>query len=136
MHATPTSARPGASIFDAPGHDPRLTIAHALAEIDGIASKYRESNGLLDAIALLDGIEGLRRFVLVRATLARTLSHPGRHDAPPMGRQLCEALHEMIGDVPALVASCTRQGEYRMERDTRRAIACLNFLGSLDHHFI
>lgn len=136
MHTNRSAALPGASIFDAPGQDVQLAIAHALAEIDGIAIRYRESSDLLDGIALLDEIEGLRRFVLVRAALAETLSRPRRQDAPPMGRQLCEALFEMIGDVPALVKSCTREGAYGMERDTRRAIACLNFLGSLDHRFI
>lgn len=126
----------GPTIFDAPGDDPGLAIAEALSEIDGVASQYRRSNDMLDAIALLDGIEGLRRFVLVRATLASGLSAPGRNGQAPMGRQLCEALHDMIGDVPSLVESCTRQVPYRMERDTRRAIACLFFLGSLDPRFV
>jgi hypothetical protein len=126
----------GPTIFDAPGDDPGLAIAEALSEIDGVASQYRRSNDMLDAIALLDGIEGLRRFVLVRATLASGLSAPSRDGEAPMGRQLCEALHGMIGDVPSLVESCTRQVPYRMERDTRRAIACLFFLGSLDPRFV
>ena len=126
----------GPNIFDAPGDDPGIAIADALAEIDGFADQYRRSNDMLDAIALLDGIEGLRRFVLVRATLARGLSAPSRNGAAPMGRQLCEALHGMIGDVPSLVENCTRQIPYRMERDTRRAIGCLFFLGSLDPRFI
>lgn len=124
------------NIFEAPGDDPGLAIAEALSEIDGVAGQYRRSNDMLDAIALLDGIEGLRRFVLVRATLARGLSAPSRNGAAPMGRQLCEALHGMIGDVPSLVETCTRQIPYRMERDTRRAIACLFFLGSLDPRFV
>jgi hypothetical protein len=126
----------GATIFDAPGDDPRLAIADALSEIGGAAARYRSSNDMLDAIALLDGIEGLRRFVLVRATLASGLSAPAGNGAAPIGRQLCEALNGMIGDVPGLVETCTRQVPYRMERDTRRAIACLFFLGSLDPRFI
>jgi hypothetical protein len=126
----------GTTIFEAPGDDPQLAISHALEEIDGVAGRYRESKDMLDAITLLDGIEGLRRFVLVRATLARSLSAPPRQGAEPLGRELCDALHDMIGDVPSLVESCTRQVPYRMERDTRRAIACLSFLGSLDPHFI
>jgi hypothetical protein len=129
MHSGPT-------IFDAPGDDPGLAIADALSGIDGAAVQYRGSNDMLDAIALLDGIEGLRRFVLVRTTLARGLSAPGRGGAAPLGRELCEALHGMIGDVPSLVETCTRQVPYRMERDTRRAIACLFFLGSLDPRFV
>jgi len=127
---------PGTTIFDAPGDDPRLSVAGAMDGIDSAARRYHQSSDLLDATALLDAIEGLRRFVLVRATLARVLAEPPHPGAAPMGRQLCEALYAMIGDVPSLVAACTRDGRYRMERDTRRAIACLNFLGSLDHRFI
>ena len=122
MRTSSLDAVTGTTIFDAPGDDPRLSVAGAMAG--------------LDATALLDAIEGLRRFVLVRATLAGVLSEPLRPGAEPVGRQLCEALHAMIGDVPGLVAACTRDGRYRMERDTRRAIACLNFLGSLNHRFI
>ena len=129
-------AASGPTIFEAPGDDPRLAIADALAELDGAALRYRRTSDMLDATALLDGIEGLRRFVLVRATLARVLAEPPRHGAPPLGRELCAALDAMIGDVASLVEACTRNGQYRMERDTRRAIACLNFLGSLDHRFI
>lgn len=136
MNISVQAMQSGPTIFDAPGDDPGIAIADALSEIDGVAEQYRRSNDMLDAIALLDGIEGLRRFVLVRATLARGLSAPGRNGEGPMGRQLCEALHEMIGDVPSLVETCTRQIPYRMERDTRRAIACLFFLGSLDPRFV
>ena len=46
------------------------------------------------------------------------------------------ALNLMIGDVPSLVSACTRQPEAIMDRDMRRAIACLFFLGSLDISFI
>jgi hypothetical protein len=136
MSISVQAMQPGPNIFDAPGEDPGTAIAGALVEIDGAADQYRRSNDMLDAIALLNAIEGLRRFVLVRATLARGLSSPGRNGAAPMGRKLCEALHVMIGDVPALVENCTRQVPYRMERDTRRAIACLFFLGSLDPRFV
>lgn len=136
MRTTSHDAVPGTTIFDAPGDDPRLSITAAMAGIDSAARRYRRSSDLLDATALLDAIEGLRRFVLVRATLARVLSEPHHRGAAPMGRQLCDSLHAMIGDVPSLVAACTRVSPYRMERDTRRAIACLNFLGSLDHRFI
>lgn len=124
------------SIFDALGHDPQLAIDHALDDIDGIAARFLEHKDSFDGIALLNEIEGLRRFVLVRNTLAKNLSRRRRRDAAPMGRLLCEALHDMIGDVPSLVKACTSNGEPRMDRDTHRAIACLNFLGSLDPHFI
>jgi hypothetical protein len=126
----------GATIFDAPGGDPCLAIYRALSAIDDTAKRYRKSNDILDATALLDGIEGLRCFVMVRRTLANCLSAPHRPGAAPRGRQLCEILQGMIGDVPSLVESCKRPGHYRMERDTRRAIACLIFLGSLNPHFI
>ena len=136
MRTSSLDAVTGTTIFDAPGDDPRLSIAGAMAGLDSAARRYHKSSDLPDATALLDAIEGLRRFVLVRATLAGVLSEPLRPGAEPVGRQLCEALHAMIGDVPGLVAACTRDGRYRMERDTRRAIACLNFLGSLNHRFI
>ena len=134
--STSISMKSGTTIFEAPGDDPKLAITHALAEIDGAADRYRRSSDMLDAVALLDSIEGLRRFVLVRATLARILSAPPRQGAAPLGRQLCDALHDMIGDVPSLVECGTRPVPCRVERDTRRAIACLSFLGSLDPHFI
>jgi hypothetical protein len=127
---------PGPTIFDAPGDDPRLAIADALAAIDDTAARYRRSNDILDAIALLDAIEGLRRFIMVRRTLASCLSESSRPGAQPWGRDLCQLLQAMIGDVPSLAETCKRNGHYRMERDMRRAIACLIFLGSLNPDFI
>jgi hypothetical protein len=124
-----------ATIFDAWGDDPSGAIAGELAKIKGAERKFRQSQDEENATALLDSIENLRRFVLVRGTLAQGLSRPSRRDGVPMGRQLCETLHAMIGDVPSLVAKTQANG-YRMERDTRRAIACLFFLGSLDPQFI
>jgi hypothetical protein len=126
----------GATIFDVPADEPRTAIAEALERTGEAHRQYRRSKDMLDAGALLDEIEGLRRFVLVRATLARCLSERPAQRAVPLGRELCEALEGMIGDVPSLVEACSRNGEYRMERDTRRAIACLFFLGSLDPQFL
>ena len=131
-----SSAFAGPSIFDAPTHDPQLAVNLALDDIEETAARYAASGDALDGLLLLNDIEGLRRFVLVRKTLAVALARPGRLDAPLLGRVLCEALHRMIGDVPSLVKSCTRQGACHMERDTRRAIACLNFLGSMDPRFL
>jgi hypothetical protein len=128
--------RQSATIFDAPGDDPHRAISGALSEIDAAAGHYRGSQDILAAGALLDCIEGLRCFVLVRATLAKCLAERPEGGGSPIGQRLCQDLHAMIGDVPALVEACTRQGQYRMERDTRRAIACLFFLGSLDPRFI
>lgn len=124
------------TIFDAWGENPAGAIASNLATIDGAERKFRQSSDVEDASALLDSIENLRRFVLVRRTLAQALSQPAQRGGVPVGRQLCDALCAMIGDIPKLVAECTGQGHYRMERDTRRAIACLMFLGSLDPDFI
>ena len=87
-------------------------------------------------MALLTEIEALRRFVLVRGTLVKGLLQPGRADSRPMGLQLCELLQGLIGDVPNLVKSCSLQGARNMERDTRRAIASLNFIGSLNPAFV
>lgn len=125
----------GTTIFDVPDDDPSLVIADAMAEIDDTAGRYRSSGDTLDAVALLDAIEGLRRFVMVRRTLAGCLAEPRSPGAPPRGRELCELLQAMIGDVPGLVEPCKQTGHSRIERDTRRAIACLIFLGSLNPRF-
>lgn len=129
-------AFPTPSIFDAPTDDPQVAVSLALEDIEEAAARFAASGDPLDAIPLLNEIEGLRRFVLVRRTLGLALARPGRLDAPMLGRTLCEALHRMIGDVPSLVKACTQQGACSMERDTRRAIACLNFLGSMDARFL
>lgn len=130
-----STAFPGPSIFDAPTDDPQMAVRIALDGLADAASRYTATGDVLDGILLLNEIESLRRFVLVRRTLAVALARPDETDTP-IGRRLCEALHLMIGDVPKLVASCTRPGNHNMERDTRRAIACLNFLGSLDTRFL
>jgi hypothetical protein len=87
-------------------------------------------------MAVLTEIEALRRFVLVRGALIKSLRQPGRTDGRPLGKLICEALQGMIGDVPNLVKACSLQGARNMERDTRRAIASLNFIGSLDPTFV
>jgi hypothetical protein len=126
----------GPSIFDAPTDDPLAAVSLALSDVEDAAIRYAASRDVLEGLMLLNEIEGLRRFVLVRATLARGLARRGGNGAPTLGRMLCEALHHMIGDVPSLVNSCMRGGNPSMERDTRRAIAGLNFLGSLDPDFL
>lgn len=125
-----------ASVFEASSKDPQLAITFALEEIEARLAKYRESNDVIDRMELLTEIEGLRRFVLVRSSLLRGLAQPGRSDQRPLGKQLCETLQGMIGDVPNLVKVCSLQGARNMERDTRRAIASLNFIGSIDPAFI
>ena len=51
-------------------------------------------------------------------------------------RELCDSLRGMIGEVPEMVKSCSLQGARNMERDTRRAVASLAFIGSLDSSFV
>ena len=136
MDTINSRAPSSASVFEASSKDPQLAIAYAIEEIDVILTKYRESNDVMDRMVLLTEIEALRRFVLVRGALVKGLSQPARADERPMGKQLCDALQGMIGDVPNLVKSCSLQGARNMERDTRRAIASLNFIGSLNPAFI
>lgn len=136
MNHPSTNTETGATIFEAGDGDPLRAIAVDIAAIDGAARRFSETRDVLDASALLDRIENLRRFVLVRRTLARGLAKPSRQGGAPWGKQICEMLRLLIGDVPSLVEVCTANGSYRMERDTRRAIACLCFLGSLDPDFI
>lgn len=130
------SAVTGATIFDVPTNDPQVAIALALDEVEDAARRYRIGKTPEDGTAFLDAVETLRRFVLVRRTLAEALARPGDKGGAALGRQLCSALNLMIGDVPSLVSTCTRQHEAVMDRDMRRAIACLFFLGSLDISFI
>ncbi len=136
MDTINSRAPSSASVFEASSKEPQLAIAYAVEEIDELLIKYRESHDVLDRMALLTEIEALRRFVLVRGALVKGLLQPGRSDSRPMGQQLCEVLQSMIGDVPNLVKSCSLQGARNMERDTRRAIASLNFIGSLNPAFI
>lgn len=136
MSRTSRTNRPGQTIFEAGSQDPARAISGDVAAIDNAARRYRDTRDLVDASALLDCIENLRRFVLLRQTLARGLAKPARSGKASRGKYICELLHGLIGDVPSLVQSCTQNGNYRMERDTRRAIACLCFLGSLDPQFL
>lgn len=128
--------RTGQTIFDARVQDPVRAIAADVAAIDSAARRYGETRDLADASTLLDSIENLRRFVLLRRTLATGLARPARSGGTSRGNYICRLLHGLIHDVPSLVQSSTQNGNYRMERDTRRAIACLCFLGSLDPQFI
>jgi hypothetical protein len=130
------SALTGVTIFDAPTDDPPMAIALALDTVEDAARRYRLGNSPEDGTALLNAIEDLRRFVLVRRTLARSLARRGTDGGAPLGHQLCAALGHMIGDVPRLVEASLRPREANMDRDMRRAIACLFFLGSLDPAFL
>jgi|688.fasta_scaffold954660_1 hypothetical protein len=124
------------SVFEASTKDPLIAITTALEDIEKLLAAYRKSEDVLDRMAVLTEIEALRRFVLVRGALIKSLRQPGRTDGRPLGKLICEALQGMIGDVPNLVKACSLQGARNMERDTRRAIASLNFIGSLDPTFV
>ena len=125
-----------ASVFEASTKNPRPAIASALDDIESMLGVYNQTGDVLDRMAVLTEIEALRRFVLVRTDLINCLRQSGQRDPRAMGKQICEALQSMIGDVPNLVKECSLQGARNMERDTRRAIASLNFLGSLDPAFL
>lgn len=124
------------TIFDSADFDPPRQIAEAVEAIDIATAAFRRAPDEDTQTALLDRIEDLRRFVLVRASLARRLKQPMRNGKDPAGREICELLNELIGDVPSLVKACEHNGRYRMDRDKRRAISSLFFLGTLDPNFI
>jgi len=73
--------------------------------------------------------------VLVRGALLKAMQQTGSNGMS-IGRELCDSLRGMIGEVPELVKSCSLQGARNMERDTRRAVASLAFIGSLDPSFV
>lgn len=124
------------TIFDVNRKAPQFAIACALQELERHLSRYNLLRTQEARTVLLDEVERLRRFVLVRASLAKALAGTTRRDNRSMGRQLCDALHGMIGDVRDFVRTYTVPGAPIMERDTFRAIACLNFLGALDTEFL
>jgi hypothetical protein len=126
----------GGTIFDVNRNAPQFAIACALQELDRQLGTYHRASTPQNQTNLLDEIERLRRFVLVRASLAKALARTKRHDNRTMGRQLCDVLHGMIGDVTSFVKLHTAPGAPTMERDSFRVIACLNFLGSLDAEFL
>jgi hypothetical protein len=125
-----------ASVFETSAGDPHLAAMHALDTVETILTRYRFSGSAAERTALLSEIESLRRFALVRSALAKALSRPGRIDPRPVGRQLCEALLAMVGDVPKLVNACLLYGACHVGVETRQAIACLNFVASLDPAFL
>ena len=124
-----------ASVFEASTANPQQGVALAVAEVGRLLAKYTASQDTLDRMQLLTEVEGLRRFVLVRSALLHAMQQPGSMEMS-LGRELCLSLREMIGDVPELVKTTSLQGARNVERDTRRAIASLAFVGSLDKAFI
>ena len=126
----------GSTIFDVNRKAPQFAIACALQEIERHLARYNKASTPDHQTGLLDEIERLRRFVLVRASLAKALGAAKRHDNRSLGRQLCDVLHGMIGDVRSFVELYAAPGAPQMERDSFRVIACLNVLGSLDAEFL
>lgn len=126
----------GPTIFDVNRNAPQFTIACAIQDIERHLGVYHKSRNNNRTAILLDEIERLRRFVLVRASLATALAQTSPRDSRTVGRQLCDALHAMIGDVPRFVAAYSVPRAPMMDRDTFRVIACLNFLGALDPNFL
>ena len=136
MDTINTRVNTSASVFEASSSDPQMAIVYALTEVQNLLNKYNASSDVMDRMALLTEAEALRRFVLVRSALVQGLRKPAQEDGTSLGKLLCETLQGMIGDVPNLVKACSLQGARNMERDTRRAIASLTFVGSLDPAFV
>jgi hypothetical protein len=100
-----------------------------------VLAKFTESQDVLDRMHLLTEVEALRRFVLVRGALLQSLQQTGSKGVS-LGRELCDSLRGIIGEIPNVVKSCSLQGARNLERDTRRAVASLAFIGSLDAAFV
>lgn len=135
MDTVTTNPSTSASVFDASTKDPQVGVSIAVAEVGKLLAKYRESEDVLTRMQLLTEVEALRRFVLVRGALLKAMKQTGSNGLS-IGRELCDSLRGMIGDVPELVKSCSLQGARNVERDTRRAVASLAFIGSLDPSFV
>jgi len=131
---TPQSSS-SASVFEASTTDPRAGVATAVAEVRKALAKFNESEDVLDRMQFLTEVEALRRFVLVRSALLQALQQPGSAGAS-LGREVCNSLRGMVGEVPEVMKSSSLQGARNLERDTRRAVASLAFIGSLDNSFV
>lgn len=135
MDTLTQQASTSASVFEASTKDPQVGVAAAVSEVAKLLAKYSESEDVLVRMQLLTEVEALRRFVLVRGALLKALQQTGSK-GKALGRELCDSLRGMIGEVPETMKSCSLQGARNMERDTRRAVASLAFIGSLDKSFV
>ncbi len=135
MDTVTTNPSTSASVFEASTKDPQVGVTLAVAEVSKLLAKYTEAEDVLVRMQLLSEVEALRRFVLVRGALLKAMQQTGSN-GKSIGRELCDSLRGMIGEVPELVKTCSLQGARNMERDTRRAVASLAFIGSLDSSFI
>ena len=106
------------------------------AAVDSDVAEYGwQSQDVMDRMRLLTEVEALRRFVLVRGALLKGLQQKGSKGVS-LGKELCDSLRGMVGEVPELVKTCSLQGARNMERDTRRAIASMTFVASMDPSFV
>ena len=135
MDTVTTNPSTSASVFEASTKDPQVGVTLAVAEVSKLLAKYTQAEDVLVRMQLLTEVEALRRFVLVRGALLKAMQQTGSNGMS-IGRELCDSLRGMIGEVPELVKNCSLQGARNMERDTRRAVASLAFIGSLDSSFI
>ena len=135
MDTITTNPSTSASVFEASTKDPQVGVSLAVAAVNKLLAKYTQSEDVLVRMQLLTEVEALRRFVLVRGALLKAMQQTGSNGMS-IGRELCDSLRGMIGEVPELVKNCSLQGARNMERDTRRAVASLAFIGSLDSSFI
>ena len=135
MDTLTQQASPSASVFEASTKDPQMGITSAINEVARLLAKYSESEDVLVRMQLLTEVEALRRFVLVRGALLKALQQTDSN-GKALGRELCDTLRGMIGEMPETMRNCSLQGARNMERDTRRAVASLAFIGSLDKSFV
>ena len=135
MDTVTQQASSSASVFEASTRDPQMGVTAAVAEVAKLLAKYADSEDVLVRMQLLTEVEALRRFVLVRGALLKAMQQTGSKGVS-LGRELCDTLRGMIGEVPETLKNCSLQGARNMERDTRRAVASLAFIGSLDNSFV
>ena len=135
MDTVTTNPSTSASVFEASTKDPQIGVSLAVSEVSKLLAKYSQEQDVLVRMQLLTEVEALRRFVLVRGALLKAMQQTGSNGIS-IGRELCDSLRGMIGEMPELVKTCSLQGARNMERDTRRAVASLAFIGSLDSSFV
>lgn len=135
MDSVTTQASSSASVFEASTSDPQMGVGAAVSEVARLLGKYAEHADVLVRMQLLTEVEALRRFVLVRGALLKAMQQPGSKGMS-LGRELCDTLRGMIGEMPETMKTTSLQGARNMERDTRRAVASLAFIGSLDSSFV
>lgn len=135
MDTLTSQASTSASVFEASTKNPQVGVAAAVADVAKLLAKYSENEDVTVRMQLLTEVEALRRFVLVRGALLKALQQTGSKGLT-LGRELCDSLRGMIGEAPEIMKSCSLQGARNMERDTRRAVASLAFIGSLDASFV